>query len=35
MRGKFAAKPTQIESRIDLPHQMILWNRIAKIELVE
>src|ERR1700726_3991042 len=35
MRCKFAAKPGQIESGIDLPHQMIFRNRIAKMKLVE
>jgi hypothetical protein len=35
MRGKFAAKPGQIECGIDLPHQMIFRNRLAKMKLVE
>ena len=35
MRCKFAAKPGQIESSIDLPHQMIFGNRVAKMKLVE
>src|SRR4029077_14841917 len=35
MRCKFAAKPGQIERRIDLPHQMIFRNRVAKMKLVE
>ena len=35
MRCKFAAKPGQIESSIDLPHQMIFGNRVAKVKLVE
>src|SRR6476646_5739648 len=35
MRRKLAAKPGQIESRIDLPHQMIFGDRIAKMKLVE
>src|SRR5471030_2676643 len=35
MRCKFAAKPGQIESGIDLPHQMIFRNCVAKLKLVE
>jgi len=35
MRCQFAAKPGQIESSIDLPHQMIFGNRVAKVTLVE
>src|SRR5712664_4417098 len=35
MRCKFAAKPGQIESSIDLPYQMIFRNRVAKTKLVE
>src|SRR5438045_4232129 len=35
MRGKFAAKPGQIESSIDLPHQVIFGHRVAKMKLVE
>src|ERR1700739_730820 len=35
MRCKCAAKPGQIERRIDLPHQMIFRNRLAKMKLVE
>ena len=35
MRCKFAAKPGQIESSVDLPHQMIFGNRVAKMKLVE
>src|SRR5437016_471800 len=35
VRCKFAAKPGQIESSIDLPHQMIFRNRVAKSKLVE
>ena len=35
VRCKFAAKPGQIESSIDLPHQMIFRNRVAKMKLVE
>jgi hypothetical protein len=35
MRCQFAAKPGQIESSIDLPHQMIFGNRVAKMKLVE
>src|SRR5665647_1612758 len=32
---KCGAKPGKIESRIDLPHQMIFGNRVAKVKLVE
>src|SRR6266404_9498160 len=35
MRRKLAAKPEQIESCVDLPHQMIFGDRIAKMKLVE
>ena len=35
MRRKFAAKPGQIESSIDLPHKMIFGNRVAKLKLIE
>src|ERR1700716_1910537 len=35
MRCKFAAKPGQIESSVDLPNQMIFRNRVAKTKLVE
>src|SRR5829696_9129729 len=35
VRWKFAAKPRQIESSIDLPHQVILRDRVAKMKLVE
>ena len=35
MRCKFTAKPGQIESSVDLPHQMIFGNRVAKMKLVE
>ena len=35
VRHKFAAKPGQIESRIDLPYQMIFGSRFAKVKLVE
>src|SRR6267142_3812470 len=35
MRCKFAAKPRQIESSVDLPNQMIFRNRVAKTKLVE
>src|ERR1700676_2204761 len=35
MGCKFAAKPGQIETVIDLPHQMIFRNRVAKMKLVE
>src|SRR5205814_1664596 len=35
MRCKFAAKPGQIESSIDLPHQMIFRNRVVELKLVE
>jgi hypothetical protein len=35
MRCKLAAKPGQIQSSIDLPHQMIFGNRVAKVKLVE
>jgi hypothetical protein len=34
MRRKLAAKPGQIVSSVDLPHQMIFGNRIAKMKLV-
>src|SRR4249920_45464 len=33
--GKLAAEPGQIESSVDLPHQMIFRDRIAKTKLVE
>jgi hypothetical protein len=35
MRCKFAAEPCQIESSVDLPHQMIFGNCITKTKLVE
>ena len=35
VRCWFIAKPGQIESNIDLPHQVILRNRVAKTKLVE
>ena len=35
VRCKFAAKPGKIESSIDLPHQVILRHRVAKLKLVE
>src|ERR1700723_2022085 len=35
MRCQFSAKPGKIESSIDLPHQMIFGNRLAKVKLVE
>src|SRR5258708_22103872 len=35
MRRELAAKPRQIESSVDLPHQMIFGDRIAKMKLVE
>src|SRR5580704_11209869 len=35
MRCKFVAKPGQIESRVNLPHQMIFRNRVAEMKLVE
>src|ERR1700723_2160907 len=35
MRCEFAAKPGKIESSIDLAHQMIFGNRVAKMKLVE
>src|SRR5580765_6417713 len=35
MGCKFAAEPGQIESSVDLPHQMIFGDRIAKMKLVE
>ena len=35
VRHKFAAKPGQIESHIDLPYQMIFGNCLAKVKLVE
>jgi hypothetical protein len=28
-------KPGQIESRVDLPHQMVFGDRVAKMQLVE
>jgi hypothetical protein len=34
MRSKFTAKPGKIERSIDLPHQMIFRNRVAKMKLV-
>src|SRR5437879_13917014 len=35
VRCKFAAKPGQIESRIDLPHQVILRDSVVELKLVE
>jgi len=35
MRCKFAAKPGQVESGIDLAHQLIFRDRVAKTKLVE
>src|SRR4051794_21852072 len=35
VRCKFAAKPGQIERSIDLPHQVIFRNSVAKMKLVE
>src|SRR6476620_4988963 len=35
MSCKFAAKPGQLESSVDLPHKMIFGNRVAKMKLVE
>src|SRR6476646_8890716 len=35
MRCKFAAEPGKIESSVDLPHQVIFGNGIAKTKLVE
>src|SRR3954447_20611821 len=35
MRCEFAAKPGQIESSIDLPHQMIFRSRVVELKLVE
>jgi hypothetical protein len=35
MRCKFAAKLGKIQSSVDLPHQMIFGNRVAKMKLVE
>jgi hypothetical protein len=35
MRCKLTAKPGQIESSVDLPHQVILGHRVAKMKLVE
>src|SRR5476651_1396776 len=35
MRCKLTAKPGQIESRIDPPHQVIVRHRIFEVELVE
>jgi hypothetical protein len=34
-RRKFANEARKIESSIDLPHQMIFGNRLAKMKLVE
>jgi hypothetical protein len=33
MRRKLAAKPGQIESNVDLPHQMIFGDCVAKTKL--
>src|ERR1700743_990236 len=35
MRSKFAAKPRQIQSGVDLPHQMVFGNRVAEMKLVK
>src|ERR1700749_4473470 len=35
MRRKFAAKPRQIQSGVDLPHQMVFGNRVAEMKLVK
>src|ERR1700753_3043525 len=35
MRSKFAAKPRQIQSSVDLPNQMVFGNRVAEMKLVE
>src|SRR5712671_2101648 len=35
MGCKFAAEPGQIESSVDLPHQVIFGDRVAKTKLVE
>ena len=35
MSCKFAAKPRQIESSIDLPHQMIVRNRVVEVKLIK
>jgi hypothetical protein len=35
MRCKRATKPGQIESSVDLPHQVIFRNCVAKTKLVE
>jgi hypothetical protein len=35
VRCKFAAKPGKIESSVDLPYQVILGDRVAKMKLVE
>src|SRR4029077_10134401 len=35
MRRNFTAKPGQIESTVNLPHQMIFGNRVAEMKLVE
>jgi hypothetical protein len=35
MRCKFASKPRQIESSVDLPHQMVFEDHVAKMKLVE
>src|SRR5271154_5339029 len=35
MRCKFTTKPGKIERSIDLPHQMIFGDRVAKMKLVE
>jgi hypothetical protein len=33
--GKFVEKPGQIESCVDLPHQVIFWDSVAQMKLVE
>ena len=35
MGCKFAAEPGQIESSVDLPHQTVFRDRVAKMKLVE
>jgi hypothetical protein len=35
MRCKLAARPGEIASGIDLPHQMIFRNRVVEPKLVE
>ena len=34
-RRKLGAQPTQIKNRIDPPKQMIAWDAVFKVELIE